>query len=67
MCGSNGHGYAEYSFPMRDTDVAEAMGLIPVKLDFEGLSGEDKSRCRKERVNDKTCPPHVLSVSSRST
>jgi hypothetical protein len=41
------------------------MGLIPVKLDIEGLY-EPQDRRRKKSTPDKVVPPHVHSVCSRA-
>jgi surfactin synthase thioesterase subunit len=64
MFGRNERGYVEYSFPVQDSELATARGLVPVELGLEGICVDQGSR-RKESSSDQPIPPHVLSVSSR--
>jgi hypothetical protein len=64
MFGRNERGYVEYSSPVQDSELATAMGLVPVEQGLESLCVDQGSR-RKESSSDQLIPPHVLSVSSR--
>ena len=63
MCGS-GYGLTQYLFPVPDSASAAAMGLVPVKLDTDGLYEVQGSR-KKGTASGKVMSPHGLSVSSR--
>ena len=66
MCEGNSY-MIHPAFPMEyptNGDFQAPMGLIPVKLDIEGLY-EDHDRRRRMNGNEKSVASHVHSVNTR--